>query len=184
MSERRVPGYEPRPRPRGDLVGLERAQTVLVVADEPVLTRPESEREREPRRVRALQRLLCEEHVPFRLEPLERKRVEPRGRLHEKGEDEIGVAARPEAREDVVDAAVPVERAPARHRQRQVLDEMGDPAGRRFLVGAPDPDDQRSDEGRRPLREEDGDASDRRSFELAQPSTRSPTEKKTIAIAR
>ena len=179
QPDRGVPANEPSPRPRCDVVRLERAQAVLVVAHEPVLARAEPQREGEPGRIRALQRLLCEEDVAFRLEPLERKRTEPSSGLREEREHEIRVARRPEAREDVVDAAVPAERSPSRDRKRQVLDEMGDPAARRALVTASDPDEQRADERRRAVREEDRHTVDRGSFDLRQTRSSDPRPRRT-----
>ena len=186
QPDRSVPADEPSPRPSCDVVRLERAQAVLVVAHEPVLARPEPQREGEPGRIRALERLLCEEDVAFRLEPLERKRAEPSSGLREEREHEIRVARRPEAREDVVDAAVPAERSPSRDRKRQVLDEMSDPAVRRAFVTAPDPEEQRAGERRRAVREEDRQTLDRGSFDLRQtcPSGRRPRRRRRRSRCR
>ena len=145
---------------------FERVQAVLVVPREPVVVRPEPQREREPGESAAAQGALGEQGVALGRQPLERERAESRRRVRQEREHQVGIARGPERRQDVVDAAVEVECTPAGDRQREMLDEMGDASRRRRLVGSAHAEDERAHERRRSLREEDRDVADARPVDL------------------
>ena len=78
QPHRHVPGDELRPGPRGHVLCVQCVQAELVVPREPVVVRPEPQREREPGESAAAQGALGQQGVALGLQPLERERAEPR----------------------------------------------------------------------------------------------------------
>jgi hypothetical protein len=161
--QRRVPAREALARPARDLLGAEPAQPQLVPDHQPEAVGAEAHVEQALGDAAALRPArLHAQDPPLRRQPVEWQVGKRRGTAAEPGQHLVLLARRIEDAPLAVDEAVRLERPRARREQREVLDEMGDPAPRQHLVGRSDAEHQRRTERAGHRRPERRDAVDLR----------------------